>query len=190
MEFLGDVVEDANDTRGLSVAFDTKVVRKDTAEGPVFKEVDYIRIAIPGDRSTEIHRPVEDDDKRRFAARWKHYEATKTNPVNGQPLTEWPAISRAEVETCHYHGVRSIEELAALTEERARGLGHGFLALSVRAQDFLRKSKDEGYMATMRKELDEARGREQVMASQLEEMKQALAELKKGNAEVKPAKRG
>jgi hypothetical protein len=37
---------------------------------PIFKDVDYIAIRFPGDKTKMVDRPVCDQDKLRFAAQW------------------------------------------------------------------------------------------------------------------------
>lgn len=81
------------------------------ANRPVFEMVPYIRIMVPGDKDMVVHRPVREGDKTRFARAYLQFQAGQSQ-VQGTPLSEWPKVTRAQVEELKYFNIRTIEELA------------------------------------------------------------------------------
>ena len=107
---------------------------------PMFKEVEYIDIKIAGDRNSGVCRPARTTDIQRFKA---HYEAFKNRveaPVTGTPLTECTFIPRTIVEELSFQNVKTVEQLAALSDDFA-GRMHGGYGFKRKAQDYLDQAK-------------------------------------------------
>ena len=111
------------------------------AEGrPIFKDKEYVEIRIPGNRDAQACRPATWADKQRFS---KHYEAFKSRisaPEEGTPLIEWPLISRSFAEELAFMHVKTVEQLAELSDTYAGKL-HGGYGLKTKAAEWLKKSK-------------------------------------------------
>src|SRR6185437_13319017 len=73
---------------------------------PVFEMLDYVRIVVPGDQTTMVHRPVRESDKLRFPRQWEAYRNGNTSQVQGFPLTEWGQITRAQCDELAYFKVQ------------------------------------------------------------------------------------
>ena len=104
----------------LLVKFYYKTVRDPTASAAqgraCFKEREYIDIGIPGTRGAGAVRPATPRDKKRFA---RHYQAFKQRvelPLEGTPLSEWPPISRSQAEELSFANVKTVEQLAAMSD--------------------------------------------------------------------------
>lgn len=85
----------------------------------IFDDVECVRIIIPGDKNSVIDRPATPDDKKRFAKQYAAFQQGKKeeDQQGGTPLTEWPFLSRAQIEELRYLGVRSVENLAELRDD-------------------------------------------------------------------------
>lgn len=94
------------------------------ANRPIFKMVPYIKIMIPGDKDTIIHRPVREGDKTRFAKAYLAFQAGQSQ-VQGFPLSEWPKITRAQVEELKYFNIRTVEDLANVSDSQT----HKFIGI-------------------------------------------------------------
>jgi hypothetical protein len=94
------------------------------ANRPIFKMMPYIKIMIPGDKDTQIHRPVREGDKTRFAKAWLAFQSGQSQ-VQGFPLSEWPKITRAQVEELKYFNIRTIEDLANVNDSQT----HRFMGI-------------------------------------------------------------
>jgi hypothetical protein len=122
-----------NSTAGLTVRFSLEPRQ---VEGQ-WANVEYIRIISVTDKFNAPHRPVEPEDKVRFA---RQYEAWKKGigeePTTGQPLKTWPGITPAEVNVLAQAGIHTVEALASASDEQV-GEDGPYLALRDSARRFL-----------------------------------------------------
>lgn len=172
----------------LIVAFEmhaTQNVEKSKAEGrPIFEDVPYIRIIVPGDRDSSIHRPVWDDpmhqmsDTARFPEQWKAFRENRKQAAEGTPLEQWPPLSRAQVlELKHFH-VTTVEQLANLDDSVGRKF-MGIQSLKQLAKDWLAKAKDGAVVTKLRSELQDRDERMDTLQRQLKEQGELIAKLQK-----------
>ena len=105
---------------------------------PIYKDVDYVRIFVPGDKNTEIDTKVTDQHKGRFPRQWEQWQRTQTQATpEGTPLAEWPQITRSQAEELRFFGVLTVEQLAGLPDSMSgKGL-MGFFDLRRKAQTFI-----------------------------------------------------
>ena len=101
----------------LGVVFYTRAVEDveaSKAEGrKVFREREYVKIMVPGDRLNTIDRPVQKtgvlptDDRMRFSKQYERFRSqAQTAAHDGTPLTLWPAMPTALAEELKDRGVR------------------------------------------------------------------------------------
>lgn len=84
---------------------------------------DLVEIVIIGDPNT-IVKKVAPEHVRTFPREWEAYQSGQTEiKVEGTPLTEVPGVDRNLALALKLKGVRTAEELAALDEAAATGLG-------------------------------------------------------------------
>lgn len=121
---------------------------------PIFKEVEYIDIRIPGDRSSTVCRPATFHDKQRFP---KHYEAFKERVEyreDGTPLTEWPLIPRTMVNELAFFNVKTVEHLVSMSDSNAQKFA-GIRTLQQKAKDWLDKVSGDAVESRLREEINE-----------------------------------
>lgn len=137
---------------------------------PIYEDVEYVEIMVPGDKTQTVHRPVRPTDKIEYS---KQYQAWKAghdqHAATGTLLEQWPGISRAQVEELRHFKIRTVEQLAELSDGNAARMGP-ILALRQRARDFLERAKGNAPLEKMRTELA-ARDNE------IETLKRQVAEL-------------
>lgn len=116
---------------------------KTESEGrPIFEDVDFISIRVPGDKLSEIERPVRETDKSRFPAHWLRYKAgLEGSPITGTPLEAWPSVTRAQVEELKFFNVRTVEQLADLSDGNAQKFA-GIQSLKTKAKAFLELARE------------------------------------------------
>jgi hypothetical protein len=137
----------------------------------VYKEEDFIRIHVPGDKLTVIERPVDEIDARRFADRYARWKAGQGEAVVGTPVSALPGMTQAKVEEYRYFKVMTVEQLA----EAPDGLGAKFMSFHEdkrRAKAFIEVAKGN---APLEKMQDELKARD----AEIEEMKAQIASLQK-----------
>jgi hypothetical protein len=85
---------------------------------------------------------VRDEHKRRWPREYAAFKAGIEAPLEGTPITEWPAINKAQVQTLQYLNVRTVESLAELTDEQVMKIGAGGMTLRGKAQAWLKVRDD------------------------------------------------
>jgi hypothetical protein len=143
---------------------------KTQTEGrPIFEEVDYIQIMVPGDRTSIIVRPVGPGDEARFRKQYEHWKATQNNDlVVGTPLEAWGILNMAQIEEFRYFGIRTVENMADLRDDVV-GRIMGATTLKQKAKIFVEASKAEAPMKAMREALE-------TRDTELSALKQAVAD--------------
>jgi hypothetical protein len=120
-----------------------KNLAKSQEEGrPIFEDTDYIEIMQPGNKDSIVRRPASDRDKDRFAEHYRRYQARQTEDhIEGTLLEEWPAISRAQCEELKFLNIRTVEQLAGLSDSNAQNI-MGIQNLKAKAKQYLEAAKD------------------------------------------------
>jgi hypothetical protein len=144
------------DKKGLVVLFEIIAVQneeKSQKEGrPIYDEVDSIKIYAPGDRHNVIHRQILPNDKIKFAQEYVAWKQGRELSNSGTPLEAWPIISKGQIEELKFFHVRSVEQLAALTDGNAQNVGP-ILRLRQNARDWLAAAEDGKHVAKLRGEI-------------------------------------
>jgi hypothetical protein len=92
---------------------------------PVFKEVEYVDIRVVGKKNGAVCRPAQ---------RIKE-------PEVGTPLSEWPPIGRSTVETLSFSNIKTVEQLAEMSDSVASQIMGGF-GFKEKAKAFLEYTKE------------------------------------------------
>jgi hypothetical protein len=101
---------------------------------------DYAEVTIIGDPNTLIQK-VDEWHVKTFPREWEAYQRDAGEvEVKGTPLTEVPGIDRNAALALKLKGVRVAEELAALDDGAAQGLGMGMMTF-IKSARLLMKAK-------------------------------------------------
>lgn len=121
---------------------------------PVFKDVEYAIITMPGGQLV-VDKVIDEA----LLYEWKNgsnrkppspfaltaYQAWKDGreiPVNGIDLKNWPGVTPAQIKMCHGTNIYSVEDLAEANDEAKRRMGMGALALINKAKSYLENAED------------------------------------------------
>ncbi len=154
--------------------------KSEEAGRPIFEDVEYISIRVPGNKNSSIERPIRKDDLERFP---RHYQAFKNREeavVEGTPLESWPGVTRSQVEELRFFNVHTVEQLAEISDSNAQNF-MGIQLLRTRAKTFLEAAKENANNEKMAAEL--ASRDEQIAALQntVSEMAEELKALRTGS---------
>jgi len=108
---------------------------------PVFDAVPFIKILVPGDKNTVVDTRVDATHKRRFAMMWQQFQQNESQTVQGMPIREWPAITRAQADELFYLNIVTVEQLAGLADVYGSRI-MGFNDLKRKAETYLAAAKD------------------------------------------------
>lgn len=123
-----------------------------TAGRAVFKEVDYIRIHVPGDKGSVIERPVTQQDEFRFTDRYAKWKAGQEEAVTGTPLSALPGMTPSKVEEYKFFKLVTVEQLADANDN----LGSKFMSFQAdkqRAKAFMEVARNNAPIEKMNEEL-------------------------------------
>lgn len=195
---VGDLVE--REDRPAMVRFEKRPIEDKEAsrkEGKVvFKDIDYVLVTPPYSRDCheqKVDKWLDQVEKNvrngRTPPEWldhwkKAYQKWKEGlelPLNGTPVSNWPAITPAQVKTCHMVGILTIEDLALANDEGLRRLGMGGRDLKNKAQAYMKAAKETGPLvmenAALKKEVDQQKGTIDSLIEKMEIMNQRLQAL-------------
>jgi hypothetical protein len=103
----------------------------------IYTDTPYISIMQPGNKDSVIIRPASKLDKNRFPRHWDAFNTRQVEElIEGTPLSQWPAMSPAQVEELKFLNVRTVEQLVAMSDTNSQGF-MGISQLKERARKFL-----------------------------------------------------
>jgi len=124
-EFTGAVNPDSK----LAVIFYSKAVQNEfesEKQGrPIFKDMDFVKIFVPGDPTTVIDTFAREDHKKRFPMHWAHYQNKHGGDSReiGTPLSQWPRLSQAQVEELRALKFFTVESIAGASDAQLQRIG-------------------------------------------------------------------
>ena len=175
---LGGQERYAADSR-LYVEFYRKAVhnpfKSNEAGRPIYDEKDFAKIMIPGDKYSSVDTAVTMEHKQRFPQQWARYQAGQEQSAIGTPLEMWPQITVGLVATLKAAGIRTVEQLAELSDANAQSI-MGNHELRRRAKTFLEAAAGEAANAKLEAELEK---RDNEIATLKNQMAQMMASTQK-----------
>jgi len=168
----------------LGVRFDRRPMQDHEATTragrPIFKEVDFIHIWTPGDKTTEIDVPVDDHYRQRFAAKYEAYLAGRDqDSADGTPLSQWPGLTGAQVQELAHFRVKTVEQLAEMSDDNISKLGPGYLERRKAAKIYLEAAAGNAPLERMQADLQLRDNLIEQQKIQMKSMQDAIKELQK-----------
>lgn len=176
VEFFWHEPVDAWASREASIAAQRKVVVK-------LAKTAFIRIMVPGDKTSEFTAEVSEAHKQRFPRQWLAWQISEgliggEGDIPGWKLSEWDEINADQVRELLYMRFQTVEQLAGANDRQIQGIGMGGLALREKARVALRNK-----MGSETREAMEARDSENAqLKERLARMEEAMAKLLGGAA--------
>ena len=162
---------------------------KSKVEGrPIFDQVPFVTIMSPGDNKNVVDAKVDDDHKSRWPQQWAAFEKGNEQPLNGTPISEWPALNMAQVAELKALNIFSIEQLANLDDRGTQEMT-GLVILKQQAQAHLDVGKDDGVIYEALDKVDKLTEEIEAMREENKDLRQELDFLAKKSATSKPRKK-
>ena len=103
----------------------------------------YVRIQVPGDKTSVIETPVREDHKRRWPQKWLYFQmqeglVTGDQDLPGWKLEEWDHLDSEQVRELKYNRFSIVEQIAGASDSQIQKLGMGGVALREAAKRALR----------------------------------------------------
>lgn len=144
----------------------------------VYEERDFVRIHVPGDKTSVVHRQVTEQDAQRFADRYAKWKAGQAEAVTGTPLSSLPTMTPSKVEEYKFFKITTVEQLADANDNLGQKF-MGFHSDKQRAKAFLEVAANNAPIERMNAEL-------QKRDAEIENLRTMVEALQ---AQAKPSKR-
>lgn len=163
---------------------DVKVIVAKAAGRPIHRQLEYIIIQTPGDRNNIPDKPVTDEHRKRYAQEYAAFKLGREKEMVGTPLASLPGFDVTRVDELAYFGVRTVEDLAGVSDGNAQGMGNGILKERQRATEFLEAASGRAPMTELQRERDELAEKLESLQSQVSQL---LASRGQGEASTQGA---
>lgn len=171
----------------LGVLFYVKTVEdseRTLAEGrKCFKEKEYVKIMVPGDRHNVVDRPVQrtgilpTDDIMRFPKQWARFQnQQKQEAHDGMPLTLWPQMPQSLAEELKFINIFTVEQLAELADVYTAKLPQGY-KWKQKAAQFVAVLHDQQSLNKLEMELAERDNRIEALEKAIADQAARIEEL-------------
>ena len=156
---------------------------------PIFADVDYVRIFVPGDSTSIMDAPVREDHKARFPIQWAHYQNKHGGDAKeiGTPLAQWPRITPAQAEELRAIKFYTVESVANASDANIQRIGMiaGMSPYKFRehAQRFLQVAKGDAVAQAAEEQVAELKA---ANAKLQEQMAEILERLNQQQAQPEP----
>jgi hypothetical protein len=107
----------------------------------VYKDVEFVKIAIPGDRNSLFFQPAQPTHRARFPQAYAAYKQRERVPVEGMRIEEWAPVSRSIALNLKAMHIDTVEALAAVHDGNVDRIGSNGRELRAKAQAWLAESK-------------------------------------------------
>lgn len=120
---------------------------------PIYREAEYVRKQIPGDKDNVIFRPVRHTDKIEFAQEYAAFKNGQEAPIVGTPIDTLPFFSKAQVAEFAAVGIRTAEHIRDMSDSVAQRF-MGIQSIKKRVNDFLEAAAGAAPAEKLRAELE------------------------------------
>lgn len=139
----------------------------------------FVRIMVPGDKTSEFTCAVDERHKQRFPRHWLAWQIAEgliggEEDIPGWKLAEWDEIGADMIRELQYLRFQTVEQLAGASDKQIQGIGIGGLQLREKARVALRNRMGaETRIAIEARDAENAALKEQMRVLQ-EQMSQLL----------------
>lgn len=171
------------DDKKLLVRFDTRAVKNEFQTNlmgrPIFDEVEYIQIIVPGSRDVS-NFPMDDGYRNRFREAYEKWKLTKKDEpmASGTLLAELPWMTKSQIAELNYCNVFTVEQLAGLSDVNAMQF-MGNQKLRERAKNFLAAAEGEAVATKLQQELEQRDNQIEVLNRKINDLTSAFEKLEK-----------
>lgn len=181
----------ASTENGSIVEFYRDAVQNNFKSGkegrPIYDEKDFIRITTPGDTRTVVVELANDVHKRQYPKSWDAYSKGMDEVQEGTPISQWNQASLSQAKELAHFNVRTVEQLATVSDTNLQHMGPGYQALRTRAQKYIKTTHDDADSTKAERENEQLREQNALLKEQIEALKATLADKADSTKADKPA---
>ena len=141
------------------------------------KDIPFVRIMSPGDKTNIIETFAKDFHKQRFPRQWLHYQMQNDGSTFiGTPLSEWATAKPEEMSGYQMAELgilkfQTVEQIATASDAQLQRVGMGSVGLRDRAREFLKaknQSATSSELEDTKAELEKLKAQVSAMAEYVE----------------------
>lgn len=138
---------------------------------------DYVKIITPASRD-EVDVPVQDKHKEAYPRQWAAFVDNKDqDTASGTLLSVWGGVPPERVEEYIFKKIRTVEQLAAVSDGNLQNLGMGAQADRKRAVEWLAAMSGKAPVMALQAEVEALRGEREIMAKRMSQLEESNAVL-------------
>jgi hypothetical protein len=134
-----------------------------------YREVEFVTILIPGDKTLTVNRPVMASDKQRFPQQYAAFKNKQGEAIIGTPLSAWGMVNEGQRRELEYFNIRTVEQLAEVSDGFAGNM-MGVHALKAQAQRYMATTKEAAPTIKLMKELEQRDNSISALKDQIEKL--------------------
>ena len=153
-------------------AYNENREKSNVAGRPVFDEIPSISIQWPG--GDETVRRIEPQDIAEYPELYAAFQAGNAPVESGTPLSEWPVMNGSAMRELQHLGFRTVEQLAATTDDVKRRLGPlgKFVKLAIDWMDAANSSQFQ--VTSLKQQLEREQAKRERLENQVELLLQRI----------------
>ena len=140
-----------------------------------YKDVPFVRIMVPGDKTNIIEQPVREHHKERFIRQWLYFQSKNDDgQVIGTLLGAWNKdcpedFNEHQMAELQILKFQTVEQVATATDAQLQRIGMGAAGLRERARAYLtskNRAENNSELVKTRSELDELKSQMALLMAQ------------------------
>lgn len=158
------------------------VAKSEVGGRSIYKDVEYVRIAPPGERLNIVDRPATQQDRMIWPREYAQFAQNQEQRPDGTPVEllhpEQPSIGQ----TLRAHNVHTIEQLAQLSGNAIDNIGLGAQQYVNDAQQYIKAAESGAGVVQMRREVESLKRDKTALEQKLNALSEEITRLKTLNA--------
>lgn len=157
---------------------------------PIYKDVPFVRIFTPGDKDCVIDQPAwihpsaQMAHNNRFPEQYRAFKLGQAEQVQGTPVELLPGVTGALVKELAYFNVRTIEQLASVSDGNAQKMGR-ITQFRQAAQKYLERAAGEAPARRLEEEKAKLQAQLDAQAAQIAALTAAMEQATKPSKQAK-----
>lgn len=152
---------------------------------PVFEDVDFIEIMIPGDMTNIVVRPATEKDRQVYATLYNQYKQGLEPSTEGMPVEEWARLTRAQAANYKALNFQTVEQIANMTDAVFNKVGMGAQADRTAAKAYLAMAQDSALAQKQALEIERQNNEMTDLKQQIKDLAALVDSQNKGTLHAK-----
>lgn len=148
--------------------------KSEQAGKPIYEDREYVQIITPGIAKSQPIEEVNADHKRRWPREYQIFQDGLEEPIDGTPLEQWTPMTPAMCLMLKAMHIRTVEELAGITDTVLQDIGMGGRQFRDRAKAYVEATETEAPLQAAIARAEAAEAAVQSLQRQLDDLKANL----------------